>query len=325
VMVKEVSTDEQLTDTDWASVTVNNVAPTADAGPAQTVDEGDVVTFAGCFADPAGTCDTYTIDWDFGDGTTSTGSLTPEHVYGDNGAYVASLTVTDDDGGVDTETVTITVSNVAPTIAADSMEQPNSQFILPVVHTLDFEATATDPGSDDLTFAWDWDDGTGNTTTYYNDGSGPDPYPSPDVNPMDVTDTVSHVYTHSGDYSAVLTVTDDDGGTDTLPLPIHVADVAEALDITNSYIQGLPDSALDGKPDKRKASLSRRFDALDRMLGNDAYIGMIRLMRDDLRLKVDGEIDGKTGNDWITDPAVQAELCQKIDDITDYLEYLLAV
>ena len=325
LMVKEQSTDEQLTDTDWASVTVHNVAPIAVAGPDQTVDEGDAATFPGSFTDPAGNCDTHIIVWDFGDGTTSSGSLSPDHVYGDDGVYVASLTVTDDDGGVNTDTATITVNNVAPTIAADSMEQPNSQFILPVVHPLDFQATATDPGSDDLTFFWDWHDMTSDTTTYYNDGSAPDPYPSPDVNPMDVTDTANHVYALSGDYMVVLTVTDDDGDFDTLLQPIHVADVAEALDITNSYIQGLPDAAFDGKPDNRKASLGRRFDAIDRMLDNEAYVGMIQRLRDDMRQKVDGEIDGKSGNDWITDPDVQQELCQKIDDITAYLNYLLTV
>ena len=193
------------------------------------------------------------------------------------------------------------------------------------MHPLDFQATATDPGSDDLTFFWDWDDMTSDTTTYYNDGSAPDPYPSPDVNPMDVTDTANHVYALSGDYMVVLTVTDDDGDFDTLLQPIHVADVAEALDITNSYIQGLPDAAFDGKPDNRKASLGRRFDAIDRMLDNEAYVGMIQRLRDDMRQKVDGEIDGKSGNDWITDPDVQQELCQKIDDITAYLNYLLTV
>lgn len=319
-----LATDEQLRDTDTADVTVSNVVPAVNAGPDQTVDEGDTVDFIGSFNDP-GKCDTWLFDWDFGDGTTSSGSLFPEHIYGDDGVYTASLTVTDDDGGVDTDDITVTVNNVAPTIEADSMEQPNSQFILPVVHTLDFEATATDPGSDDLTFVWDWGDTTSDTTIYYNDGVGPDPYPSPEVNPMNVTDAVSHVYVASGDYTMTLTVTDDDGGVDTFTQPIHVADVAEALDITNEYIQNLPDVVFKDKADKRKASLDKKFNAIDRMLRNEAYVGMIQVLRDDIRQKVDGEIDGKPGNDWIIDPDVQKEICQKIDDITAYLNYLLTV
>lgn len=75
-----------------------------------------------------------------------------------------------------------------------------------------FEATATDPGSDDLEFVWDWDDGSTTSTVYYNDGVGPDPYPSPEVSPISVTDVQTHAYWTSGTYSVMLTVVDDDGG-----------------------------------------------------------------------------------------------------------------
>ena len=43
-------------------------------------------------------------EWDFGDGETDTGTLTPIHAYADNGAYVVTLTVTDDDGGTSSTT-----------------------------------------------------------------------------------------------------------------------------------------------------------------------------------------------------------------------------
>lgn len=75
-----------------------------------------------------------------------------------------------------------------------------------------FEATAADLGSDDLTFKWDWDDDSSTSTIYYNDGVGPDPYPSPEVNPMGATDVQIHAYGTSGTYSVTLTVVDDDGG-----------------------------------------------------------------------------------------------------------------
>jgi PKD repeat protein len=323
LMVKEQSTDEQLTDTDLAWVTVNNVAPTANAGADQIVDEGDTVDFSGSFTDP-GTCDTHSIDWDFGDGNTASGALDPIHVYGDNGVYTASLTVTDDDGGVDTDELTVTVINVDPTIEANSMGQPNWQFILPVVHTLDFDARVTDPGSDDLTFDWDWGDATSDTTIYYNDGVGPDPYPSPDVNPMDVTDTVGHIYMVPGDYTMTLTVTDDDGGSDGVAQSIHVADVEEAKHITNQYIQDLqPDTVFKGKANQRKKTFDNMFDALDEMLANENYYGMIQHLNNNMRERADGyEIDANPNNDWIIDPLAQQEICQKIDDITAYLALL---
>lgn len=321
VEVWEYNTNESLSDTAFADVTVTNVAPVPDAGPDLTVDEGENIEFIGSFYDPG--CDTWLFDWDFGDGTTSSGSLMPDHIYGDNGVYMVSLTVDDNDGGIGTDTTTVTVSNVAPTIETDSMEQPNSQFILPVVHSLDFEATATDPGSDDLTFFWDWGDTTTDVTTYYNDGVGADPYPSPDINPMDFTDSVSHIYSEPGDYTASLTVTDDDGGFDTFAQSIHVADVEEALDITNEYIQSLPDNVFKDKAFNRKASLDNKFFAIDRMLDNESYTAMIRVLRNDIRQRVDGLIDGKPGDDWIIDFDVQKEICQKIDDITTYLETFL--
>ncbi|MFQ5884433.1 MAG: PKD domain-containing protein [Thermoplasmata archaeon] len=79
-------------------------------------------------------------------------------------------------------------------------------------HNITFVVTACDPGSDDLTFRWNWGDGNTTETVYYNDGIGPDPYPSPEVNPITITDAVEHSYASAGTYAIVLTVTDDDGG-----------------------------------------------------------------------------------------------------------------
>jgi len=80
-------------------------------------------------------------------------------------------------------------------------------------HNITFEAQAVDPGSDDLTFNWTFGEGgTTGPNTYYNNGISPDPYPSPEINPMNAIDIVMYAYTTSGSYTVVLVVTDDDSG-----------------------------------------------------------------------------------------------------------------
>jgi PKD repeat protein len=90
-------------------VTVHNVPPAADAGADQTVTVGMAVSFAGSFTDP-GTLDVHTVTWDFGDGTpVVTDGLEPTHTFGDAGVYTVTLTVTDDDGGVSSDQLTVNV------------------------------------------------------------------------------------------------------------------------------------------------------------------------------------------------------------------------
>jgi PKD repeat protein len=63
--------------------------------------------------------DTLLYEWDFGDGVTST-LQNPSHVYGDDGIFTATLTVTDNQGLTDTDTCIVTVINVNPTVTLES-------------------------------------------------------------------------------------------------------------------------------------------------------------------------------------------------------------
>ncbi len=79
--------------------------------------------------------------------------------------------------------------------------------------SMEFTATATDPGADDLTFVWDFGDGSPVvTSTYINGGTYP----------FSVNDSQSHVYSSAGTYNLKVTVTDDDGGASGLIIVIVV-------------------------------------------------------------------------------------------------------
>ena len=74
--------------------------------------------FNGSYSD-TGVNDAHTVSWDFGDGnqlTLSSEQSTVEHTYVDDGEYTATYTVTDNDGAVASDTVSVTVNNVAPVI-----------------------------------------------------------------------------------------------------------------------------------------------------------------------------------------------------------------
>ena len=188
-----VTDDDSGVGTDTLTVTVANVAPTVVAGSDQSADEGDAVSVAASFSD-LGTADSHIVSIDWGDGSTpDTGNLNGTHVYIDDGTYTITVIVTDDDGGIGTDTLTVAVANVAPALGL--ITAPLDP--VPVGQQVSVSASVDDPGAADTHSAViDWGDGTSGAGTVASPASG------------------SHVYDTPGVYTIAMIVTDDDGGSD---------------------------------------------------------------------------------------------------------------
>ena len=145
--------------------------------------------------DPDGTINSYV--WDFGDGTSGAG-VTTSHTYTLVGSFTAVVTVTDNYNASDTASIGITVSeplNASPTASFTATPVTGAAPL-----TVQFNAVASsDPDGSIASYAWDF--GDGNTATGI---------------------TATHTYPTTGVYVALLTVTDNEGASDTTNQTITV-------------------------------------------------------------------------------------------------------
>ena len=124
--------------TKTVTITAPAQAPTASAGGPYSGDPGTNIFFEGRGSfDPDGTITSY--QWNFGDGTTGTGSA-PQHAYALAGSYTVTLTVTDNSGLTGSQTAVATI-NALPTV---SLTSPTNEQTFSAPATVSLSATATD-------------------------------------------------------------------------------------------------------------------------------------------------------------------------------------
>ncbi|HEY7313483.1 MAG TPA: Ig-like domain-containing protein, partial [Gemmataceae bacterium] len=166
--------------------------PMANAGPTESGKEGSAVQFAGTANGGSGSL---SYLWNFGDGSTASGTLTPSHTYSTAGTYTVSLTVTDSANESSQSTTTAAVSDVAPTA------NPGGPYSAAPGTAINFSGSGSVPDpKDTLTYLWNFGDGSTSTSQ----------------NP-------SHAYTSAGNYNVTFTVTASDGAKTTATTTATIA------------------------------------------------------------------------------------------------------
>jgi hypothetical protein len=196
-----VTDDDGAEATTTAEVIVNNLLPVVEA-VGGTIDEGEYFRLEGSFTD-ADWFGPWEIRVDYGDGSEeevvngySGSPFSFWHYYADNGVYTVTIRVTDHNGGVGMTTVQVVANNRAPMVWAYS--HWGNHWGLPVY----LEGSAIDAQVDmdaGFTASWALGDGT----------SAPGFVPEAS-------------YANPGNYVAVLTVTDKDGGAGMASAPVEI-------------------------------------------------------------------------------------------------------
>jgi len=99
--------------------------------------------------------------------------------------------------------------------------------------------------------------------------------------------------------------------------------IEESIKNIHDYIQGLLDNVFKNNPNQRKNALKNKLEEVFVKIENNEYQEAINKLRNDIRAKTDGSIDGNLKDDWITDSVAQKEICIMIDELIIYLQGLL--
>jgi PKD repeat protein len=194
---------------DWDYVTVEVVeagqpfsanADGADLGSYETTIDEPVTLYGSA----TGGNPPYFYSWDFGDGTStqysSSGAAIIQHKYDEPGTYIVTLSVTDMDSNIATDTSTVTVHDIEELFVSLSGKTTVAQG-----DSITFTSTVSG-GSSPYTYNWNFGDG--------------------------ITSNVAkptHIYENAGTYTVTLTVTDsrDNQQTKTKTVTVSTTDISE--------------------------------------------------------------------------------------------------
>ena len=137
--------------------------------------------------------------WSFGDGSSQSQTMSPQHSYANPGTYTVTLIIIDNGGRSNTAATTATVSAFAPpnNVPTADIGGPYSindtgEITFNASNSLDTDGTITN-------YSWDFGDGS-----------------------IGYGSLVVHNYTENGTYTVFLTVIDDDGDSDTISTTVSV-------------------------------------------------------------------------------------------------------
>ncbi|MFC1800608.1 Ig-like domain-containing protein [Nanoarchaeota archaeon] len=181
----------------------DNNNPELDPITDSTFNEGSIATITPFATDPDGDFLTYSIDdlnfiWN-----TGSGSFEWQTGYNDSGIYPVTVTVDDGEGGTDSETFNVNVSNAnQPPVLAPILGSTVNEG-----QTITITPSATDPDGDTLTYS------SNNANLVWSAGSF----------------TWVTGFTDAGTYVVTITADDGNGGTDPENVNITINNIAAAL------------------------------------------------------------------------------------------------
>lgn len=234
---------------------------------------------ASASSDPDGSISSYT--WGWGDGGTATG-VTAQHTYAASGTYTINLTVRDNGGASTSTSRTVTVTS-------GGNQSPSASFTTSVSGlTLSVNGSASsDPEGSISSYIWSF--GDGGTAA----GS-----------------SAQHTFASAGAYTVTLTVTDNDGATDSETAQVTVGQNPGAVlasdGFARSVASGWGNADIGGTWSLGGSSVSSFSVAsgtarinLEPGRGPSAYLGGVTTLESDVQVKVSLDKVGNGGGTYV--------------------------